>query len=242
MKAGAPESKSSAWGRFRSLPYGIQAGIWGLLGLFVGVAAVGGSENNASSPRLPSTTTSTTATLETTVAVDLSFVESEAERLCAEAAAAAVEQTPGVVEELSQENIDLLVESSVNSFGDRDFGDQETRSAALRGCRQGASDYLEDLAATTTTQPRGPVEVGRYSGSADTETDDFTVSGTWQLSWEVSGGAGVSVAVRTPDGRLIDDVSIDPGQSSSQFRQGCTCYLEISTFGSTYEIVVTDLP
>lgn len=94
----------------------------------------------------------------------------------------------------------------------------------------------------TTEAPAEPVEIGRYSGSADTETDDLTVVGSWQVSWSVSGGAGVSVAVRTPGGELIDAVSIDPGESSSQFRQGCICYLEISTFGSSYEIVVTDLP
>jgi hypothetical protein len=86
------------------------------------------------------------------------------------------------------------------------------------------------------------VEIGRYAGSADTTTDIFSVEGSWQLSWSVSEGGGVSVAVRDPAGELIDDVNIDPGQSSSTFAQGCTCYLEIATFGSSYDIVATDPP
>jgi hypothetical protein len=37
-------------------------------------------------------------------------------------------------------------------------------------------------------------------------------------------------------------VSGNPGSDSSIVRRACTCYLKISTFGSTYSIKVTDLP
>jgi hypothetical protein len=112
--------------------------------------------------------------------------------------------------------------------------------------------YCPDVQAPTATIPPTtiaptttlgqPIQVSRVSGSTDTETDTFTVSGTWEISWTVTGGAGASVTVRSPDGSTIDYVSIDPGQASSQLRQGCTCYLEISTFGATYDVEVTDLP
>ncbi len=191
----------------------------------------------SSATTLPMTSTSTTSTSTT---IDLAFVRSEAAKLCREVVENA--RRPGLENELNEESIDFLVESAARTFADRDFGDPRIKEAAIASCRTAIRSYLTDLQATATTQPVVPVERAKTAGSADTETDDFTVTGTWRLSWDVSGGAGISVRIRTPDGALVDSVSIDPGSSSSQFRQGCTCYLEISTFGSSYEVVVTDLP
>ncbi len=204
------------------------------------LSSCGGDQGSTPAP----TTTNTTAAVQetTSTTIDLTSVRGEAARRCVGAGEEATESTPGLAEELTPENIDLLVESAVQTFRDRDVGDERTRRAAVESCRAALRKFFDDLSATATTEQPVPLEVGRYSGSADTETDDFTVSGTWRLSWKVSGGAGARVTVRAPDGRFIDSVSIDPGTSESQFRQGCTCYLEISTFGATYEIVVTDLP
>lgn len=97
---------------------------------------------------------------------------------------------------------------------------------------------------TTTTAPPQPVEVGRFQGASDTETNDMTVVGTWSITGTATGGAGINIAIRAPGGDLIDSTGIDAdaGQQTSQFRQGGTFYLEISTFGSTYDVQVVDLP
>jgi hypothetical protein len=96
---------------------------------------------------------------------------------------------------------------------------------------------------TTTTAPPQPVEVGHFTGSADTETHNVTLRGTWELRWTVAGGAGVNVVFLDPgSGTQIDYISLDPGTNVSSFRTGGTFYLEISTFGSSYDIGVVDLP
>lgn len=96
---------------------------------------------------------------------------------------------------------------------------------------------------TTTTLPPEPVVVGDFSGSSDKSTETFTVVGTWTLSWEVTGGAGVGYElVDATTNVTIDRASVDPGQDQTIIRKGCTCYLKLSPFGSTYHFVVTDIP
>jgi cytoskeletal protein RodZ len=95
---------------------------------------------------------------------------------------------------------------------------------------------------TTTTVPPVPIEVARFQGANDTQTDDFEVDGKWTLTAEVVGGAGVGAEIYDSSGGQLDFISFDPGSHTSKFRQGCVCYFDISTFGSTYTLIVTDIP
>jgi hypothetical protein len=95
---------------------------------------------------------------------------------------------------------------------------------------------------TTTTVPPVPIEVAHFHGANDTQTDDFEVRGKWTLTAEIAGGAGTGVEIYSASGARLDYVSFDPGTYTSQFRQGCVCYFDISTFGSTYTLTVTDVP
>lgn len=95
---------------------------------------------------------------------------------------------------------------------------------------------------TTTTAPQQPREVTRFSGSSSKNTPSFKVDGEWQINWNVSGGAGVGIEVLSTDGGRLSYISADPGQDSSVLRESCTCYLDITPFGSTYNIAVIELP
>lgn len=102
----------------------------------------------------PVSTATTLAPTSTTV--DVRFVRSEAARLCVAAAAKALVQTPGLLAELTRENIAILVESSVEAFGNRDFGDAASNTAAREGCREGLTDFYGDLPTPTTTTSFDP--------------------------------------------------------------------------------------
>lgn len=98
---------------------------------------------------------------------------------------------------------------------------------------------------TTTTAPPQPVEAGRFSGgSTGTETGDFTVDGTWELQYSISGGAGVIIEIiDSASGARVDSIAPDAGTGSSTFRQGGTYYLKVDTFGvDAWEIVIVDMP
>lgn len=98
---------------------------------------------------------------------------------------------------------------------------------------------------TTTTAPPQPVEVARFSGgSTGTETQDFTVDGTWELQYSASGGAGLIVElIDSATGNRVDNISPDAGSGTSSFRQGGTYYLKVQTFGTdSWELVVVDVP
>lgn len=94
---------------------------------------------------------------------------------------------------------------------------------------------------TTTTAPAQPVVVMEASGSNKTTTDNFTVFGTWKITADVSGGAGINVTIKTTGGQTVDFISFDKS-GESQKRGTGTFYLEISPYGATYHVVVTDIP
>ncbi len=96
---------------------------------------------------------------------------------------------------------------------------------------------------TATTVPVGPIEVGRWVGSEDTDTTNITVEDSWELHWVISGGAGVSVSWYVPGEEWpTDNLSLEVGEGSSLVRKGGTFYLEISSFGASYEIWAVDVP
>ncbi len=201
--------------------------------------------NDAARPPASELDATTTTADSPSTTTDVDYFRAEGSRFCVEVISGSIEsqlsEKPGLLEDFRDSDIDTLIESHVQTFADKDFPDAQAKAAATAGCREGLVEYYQRLLSTTTVLA-APVEVARYSGSSDTETDDFTVSGTWRLTWEVTGGAGIGVTVRGSDGRQVDYISIDPGSSSSQFRTGCTCYLDISSFGATYDLVVTDIP
>jgi hypothetical protein len=95
---------------------------------------------------------------------------------------------------------------------------------------------------TTSTAPPAPVEVLRVSGANDDQTENFTVVGGWEITANVTGGAGISIRIMSPGGSMVDSVSFDPGTNTSRFRGGGTFWLDVSTFGASYEVIVTDTP
>ena len=97
--------------------------------------------------------------------------------------------------------------------------------------------------APTTTAAPVPVEVGRWAGTADTDTPNFTVVESWELHWRVSGGAGAAVSWLEPGaGFPTDYLQLAEGEHVSLVREGGTFYMEISTFGASYEVWVVDVP
>jgi hypothetical protein len=92
---------------------------------------------------------------------------------------------------------------------------------------------------TTTTAPPQPVVVLEASGSNKTNTDNFTVKGKWTLSCEVDGGAGTLISIKDTSGQQVDFVSFDASGDSVE-RTGGTFFLEISPYGSTFHVTVTD--
>lgn len=94
------------------------------------------------------------------------------------------------------------------------------------------------------TEPLEPVEVLRIEGAANTQTDDFTTVNRWKLHWDIpDDGAGIIVRVMdSATDEQVGKVSPDPGQGESLFRQSCRCYLDISTFGSSFTVWVIDEP
>lgn len=191
-----------------------------------------------------STAPSTSSSSSTSSTVAPRDIRAWASEYCVDIAVRVVDETPGLVAELNDETIALLVDSAINTFSQEDFDSVSDEDAALEGCRTGLTAYYSGLLGTATTlaPPTEAVVVLTRNGSSDTETDDFTTTGTWEVAWSVTDGAGISVSIRRPSGERIDSISIDPGEDSSRLRQGCTCYLDISTFGSTYSITVTDVP
>jgi len=95
---------------------------------------------------------------------------------------------------------------------------------------------------TGTTVPAVPIEVGRWSGAADTDTGNFTVDASWELHWVVTGGAGAAVEWTVPGDAFSTDYLSIEGSGSSLIREGGTFYLSISTFGASYEIWAVDVP
>lgn len=109
--------------------------------------------------------------------------------------------------------------------------------------REGPTTTKDEKVAeeTTTTVPVGPIEVGRWSGSADTDTTNITVEDSWELHWIVSGTIGVSWYVPGEEWPT-DSMVLDQGEGSSLIRKGGTFYLEISAYGDPYEIWAVDVP
>ena len=97
----------------------------------------------------------------------------------------------------------------------------------------------------TTTVPPEPVVVLDVSGTNDTATEDFTVTDTWTITAEITGGAGTNVRVMKHGSDIpVDFITFasETGGGTSQARVGGTFYLDISTFGTTWRVVVTDVP
>lgn len=97
-------------------------------------------------------------------------------------------------------------------------------------------------APTTTAAPEQAREVVRFAGASDKSTPAFQVVGQWEIAWAVRGGAGMAISALSSNGDQVERVTIDPGEERTVVRQSCSCYLELKTFGSTYTVVVTDLP
>ena len=99
---------------------------------------------------------------------------------------------------------------------------------------------------TPTPPPVAPASrvVGTFTGTGDKTTTNFTVGGTWRLSWATRAETTPSVEVFDSSGTSLDHLDTGKaGNGVSYERQACTCYLKISVFGDTsYTFTVTDLP
>lgn len=101
--------------------------------------------------------------------------------------------------------------------------------------------------ATATPKPQPKIAL-QVRGNGEKNSSDFTVEGTWQLSWTCSGGGLLYIYVQDvndPNGPSVDEASYDcPQQSggdSSIEREGGTFFLSILAI-TDYTITVTDVP
>lgn len=110
----------------------------------------------------------------------------------------------------------------------------------------GETTTTEEPAETTTTAPQQPVEVGRWSGTAETDTPNFTVKESWELHWKISesGGFGIGIEWNDPADQFSGGLlQVDEVEGSSLIREGGTFYLHISMYGSdSWEVWAVDVP
>lgn len=102
----------------------------------------------------------------------------------------------------------------------------------------------EHRAATTDAKPE-PTELGRWSGTTGTDTEDITVDGAWEIRWTTSGDGFVDVQwFSDPDDRVPDGTrSLESVEGASLVREGGTYYLKVRPYGgSSYEVWVVDVP
>lgn len=98
------------------------------------------------------------------------------------------------------------------------------------------------VTAATTTAPPERADLVTFSGSSDKTTESFSVASPWKLVWTIEGGAGVGIEILTESGNRVEYLSTDPGSDETIIRRACTCYLEISPYGSGYTITVNGVP
>lgn len=201
----------NAWSKFRSWPMWVQVTCWVVLGVAVLASAIDPDDETAtvasdSTTTVPAPVT-TTAPSTTTSTVDAAFVRAEASRLCRDAAAASVEQTPGIENELTDENIDALVELGTSSFVEGVEG-TPGGDIAIEACQEATRAYFLEVRSTTTTEPPGPATSftdGTYEVGVDIE------AGTYRTANE--GGGFCYVDVR-------DSVGQDAGFIDQQVGEG----------------------
>lgn len=94
--------------------------------------------------------------------------------------------------------------------------------------------------------PAAPKDVLSLKGNTARKTQPFTVTGAWQLEWNLKAGQyGVlSINVYDASGGLFDMavLQMEPGPSSSYYPQGGTFYLDIDSANAPWEVKVIDLP
>lgn len=98
---------------------------------------------------------------------------------------------------------------------------------------------------TTTTAAPAPVEVARWSGSVDTDTENFTVDDSWEIHWNVTGnenGGAFFTWLVPGEAFPADSLSVDVGSGHSLVREGGTFYFEIKAIAVSYEVWVVDIP
>ncbi len=96
---------------------------------------------------------------------------------------------------------------------------------------------------TVPTQPAEPVEVGRWKNNTSTDTENFTVDGTWELHWNVTGQYGATAEWTEPGAGFPTDILQMPtGAGQSTIRKGGTYYLSIDAIGGSFEVWVVDVP
>lgn len=109
-----------------------------------------------------------------------------------------------------------------------------------------ASDETSTTTApATTAAPSGPVEVARWSGSTDTDTENFSVVESWEIHWNVTGNENGAVFLRwiEPGNSFpADSVQLSAGSGKSLVREGGTFYFDISVISTAYEVWVVDVP
>lgn len=122
-----------------------------------------------------------------------------------------------------------------------------SRSSTTTG-PEGTEATTTSTTEATTTVPPGPVEVGRWSGAIDTDTENFTVKESWELHWRIpydGTGAGIGIEWKDPAVEYGGGGLIQPGtpEGSTLIRAGGTFYLHISLYGAkTYEVWAVDIP
>lgn len=98
---------------------------------------------------------------------------------------------------------------------------------------------------TTTTAKPGPIVVLDVSGNAATNSDNFTVHGRWFITTETAGeyGAGIGIVIRdAKTNEQVNFLTVPSGGGESSQRGSGTYYLDITPFGSSFHVTVTDVP
>lgn len=118
--------------------------------------------------------------------------------------------------------------------------------ALLAACAEPSQDNVSPIGPTTTvgeTTTDQHVEVGRWSGSTSTDTENITVEESWELHWKITGEGIVSVQWLEPGDVLPDGMrTLDEPAGSSLIREGGTFYLSIGVYGPSFEVWAVDVP
>ena len=93
------------------------------------------------------------------------------------------------------------------------------------------------------TAPKYPdgKPVAAYKGAGNGETPKFTVPGTWDLRYKVTGGSGIVVELIGAGGEVLEQFALEPSDNYTRFDKGCTCSLRITSYGGAWEMTIVDV-
>jgi hypothetical protein len=97
---------------------------------------------------------------------------------------------------------------------------------------------------TTTTAPRGPRQVGQFTGSSSKQTPTFTIdpdAKSWTIAWNMTGSDNNNITLKHPpdeyDKLVVNEIG--PTKDQSQFYTTGTYFLDVGGSGS-WSITVTE--